>query len=58
MYQIFYEESGTAAIEYGLLISLIAMSIAGFIQILGGNIFEIFMTIDKIFSSVQMHKTS
>lgn len=53
MYKNFAEEQGTAAIEYALLISLIGMAVAGALQALSGNVFDMFSTVDEVLSSVQ-----
>ena len=53
MYKIFVEDQGTAAIEYTLLISLIGMAVAGVLQALGGQVFDLLSTIDEVLSSVQ-----
>jgi len=54
MYKFFNEEQGTAAIEYALLISLIGMAVAGSLQALGGNVFDVLSTVDDVLSSVQL----
>jgi Flp pilus assembly pilin Flp len=53
MYKFFIEEQGAAAIEYGLLVSLIGMAVAGALQILGNNIFGSFTVIDSALSLIQ-----
>jgi pilus assembly protein Flp/PilA len=40
----FKDESGASAVEYGLLVTLIALAIAGGATLLGGNLNTLFET--------------
>jgi len=52
MYQFFYDERGTAAIEYSLFISFIGLVMAGALHILGGNLMEVFTAINDGLPSI------
>ena len=43
-----YDEAGATAVEYGLLVALIAAVIIGTVQILGGQINNAFLTISNL----------
>ena len=52
MYQFFYDERGTAAIEYSLFISFIGLVMVGALHILGGNLMEAFTAINDGLPSI------
>ena len=54
MYQFLKDESGTAAIEYSLFISLIGLVIAGALHVLGGNLVDSFSFVSEGLTSVQV----
>jgi len=54
MYQFLQDESGTAAVEYSLFISLIGLVIAGALHFLGSNLFEAFSTVNGGITNVQV----
>jgi Flp pilus assembly pilin Flp len=54
MYQFLKDESGTAAIEYSLFISLIGLVIAGALHVLGANLVDAFSFVSEGLTSVQV----
>lgn len=52
MYQFFYDERGTAAIEYSLFISFIGLAMAGVLHVLGGNLMDVFTSINDGLPSI------
>lgn len=58
MYEFLQDEQGSAAIEYSLFISLIGMMIVGVLQVLGGNLFDAFSSVNSAFLSVQVREDS
>jgi Flp pilus assembly pilin Flp len=54
MYQFLKDESGTAAIEYSLFISLIGLVIAGALHVLGANLVDAFSFGSEGLTSVQV----
>jgi len=56
MYQFLQDESGTAAVEYSLFISLIGLVIVGALHFLGANLLEAFSTVNGGITNVQVVK--
>ena len=45
LHQVFADESGVTAIEYGLIASLIALAVVGVLSTVGGNLSSTFTTV-------------